>query len=201
MHSMIKFPLLALLCVFSADVLLSRSAIAGSAPIVIPESGSSGVADNYVPQPFVNANPDQLFSVRISSGIANALRIIEQRQSVSGVGQTLPLSPTQLATLKAAFFDLEALEQQLANEMGGQIISLSALGSTQGDLRTAIESVNAMIMAMNPEQLEAARKSPTFLALLQLLKGARDALGTQGFDYLFEGTQGEFVVINMSFEQ
>lgn len=208
MRAIIKFPLLTLLCLLSAEAVFIRPAAAGRAPVALPESGSSGLGDTFSPAarpPQGDAN--QILSSRIYSGITNALRTLQQRESVPSVGgQNLPISSEQLAQIETSFlgreggtgFQLNELEQQLASDLGGNVIKVSLLGNSSSDLAAAIESANALITSLNSEQLAAATKSPTFMALLQLLNSGNDALSDRDLDRFFKASDRTFGILQMS---
>ncbi len=208
MRAIIKFPLLTLLCLLSAEASFIRPAAAGSAPVVLPESGSSGLGDTFSPaaRP-TQGDASQILSNRIYSGITDMLRTLQQRESVPSVGgQILPISSEQLAQIETSFlgreggtgFRLTELEQQLASDLGGKVIEVSLLGNSSGDLAAAIESTNALIMSLDSEQLVAATKSPTFMALLRLLNSGNDVLSDRDLDRLFEAGDREFGILQMS---
>lgn len=121
-------------------------------------------------------------------------------------GQNLPISSEQLAQIEASFLGREGetgprlteLEQQLASDLGGKVIEVSLLGNSSDDLAAAIESTNALIMSLNSEQLAAATKSPTFMALLRLLNSGNDALSDRDLDRLFESGDRQFGILQMS---
>ncbi len=209
MRPLLKLPLLALLCAVSVEATLSRNAIAGTNGVTLPESGSTGVADTFSPGTAganPNLSPDQLFSSRIYNGLSNALNNIQQRQSVTAYnGQSVPITPAQVTNLASLFLGpnpssslLGGIQQQLNAEMGGPVISLSPLGNSTGDLQTAINSANALIMNLSPQQLAAAAKSPTFLAILELLEEGGEALRDNKVDPRFQAGSDAFSLINMS---
>ena len=208
MRAIIKFPLLTLLCLLSAEASFIRPAAAGRAPVALPESGSSGLGDTFSP----SARPPQgdtgqILSSRIYSGITNTLRTLQQRESIPSIGgQNLPISSEQLAQIETSFLGREGgtgsrlsdLEQRLASDLGGRVIKVSLLGNSSSDLAAAIDSTNALIMGLNSEQLAAATKSPTFMALRELLNSGNDALSDRDLDRLFEAGDREFGILQMS---
>ncbi|MGB3292582.1 MAG: hypothetical protein WBB01_06340 [Phormidesmis sp.] len=180
-RSLIKFPLLALVCFLSAEVALPARALAGRVPVVPPDS-SNAVGDTFTPER--PALTGDTLAAQISNGVANALRTIQVRQSVRSInGKYLFISPNKVAALTAALsqvqtgerLDIEALEQQISDEMGGLEVDLTVLGTSESDLESAIETTNSFIEGLTREQLALAVNAPTLLALLQLLRAANDA--------------------------
>ncbi len=207
MRSLLKFPLLALLCVLSAEILLTPPAIAGREGVTIPESSGSGLDNTFGPNRPSGPPSPEIVSERIYTGILNALRTIEQRESVSSVdGQNLPISPEQIARIESSLLgrgsNIEArlaeLEQQLATEMGVKVVDLSLLGNSSDDLKTAIDSTNMLIRGFNSEELAAAKDSPTFMALLRLLRSGKDALDDPDLDDLLEEGSADFGIVQMT---
>lgn len=204
MRAIIKFPLLILLCLLSAEAAFIRPAAAGQAPVALPDSSSGGLGDTF--SPAENSTSGDA-SNRIYSGIANALSSLQQLGSVSSVdGQNLPISSAQLAQIEASLLgregetspQLTALGQQLSSGLGGKVVEISLLSNSPSNLAAAIESVNALIMSLNSEQLAAAAKSPTFIALLQLLNGGNDALSDDNSDRPSEAGDRELGILQMS---
>jgi hypothetical protein len=206
MRSLIKFPLLALLSLLSAEALLAAPAMAGQAPVTPPDSSGAGV-ENTFPNGPGGPPSGQMVSERIYNGFLNTLRTIEQRELVPAVGgQDLPISPEQIAKIESSFLDqgnnietrLTDLEQQIATEMGVELVDLSLLGNSSNDLKTAIDSANTLIRGFDSEELAAAKDSPTFMALLRLLRGGKEALNDPELDRLFEDGGSDFGILQMT---
>lgn len=181
MRSLVKFPILALVCLLSAEIALPTQALAGSVPLTPPDS-SNAVGDTFTPaRPALTGD---VLAAQISNGVANALRTIQARQSVRSInGKYLFISPSKVAALTAALssvqtgerLDIEALEEQISDEMGGLEVDLTVLGTSESELETAIETTNNFVEGLTREQLALAINAPTLLALLQLLRAANDA--------------------------
>lgn len=181
MRSLVKFPILALSCFLFAEVALPTQALAGRVPVIPPDS-SNAVGDTFTPtRPALTGD---VLAAQISNGVANALQTIQARQSVPSInGRYLFISPSKVAALTAALasvqtgerLDIEALERQISDEMGGLEVDLTVLGTSESELETAIETTNSFIEGLTREQLALAINAPTLLALLQLLRAANDA--------------------------
>jgi hypothetical protein len=206
MRSLIKFPLLALLSLLSAEALLAAPAMAGREPVTPPDSSGAGV-ENTFPNGPGGPPSGQMVSERIYNGFLNTLRTIEQRELVPAVGgQDLPISPEQIAKIESSFLGqgnnietrLTDLEQQIATEMGVELVDLSLLGNSSNDLKTAIDSANTLIRGFDSEELAAAKDSPTFMALLRLLRGGKEALNDPELDRLFEDGGSDFGILQMT---
>ncbi len=200
MRSLIKFPLLALLCVLSAEVLLSTPAMAGSRGVTQPDSSSAGVESNFGSSETAGGTPSsEITSGRVFTGLLNSLRTIQQSGSVRSVqGRDLPISPQQIANIQAALIGsasgnnaapLDGIRQQLAAETGLGL-DITPLGNSPQDLITAITSINVLINSLSGEQLLAAAESPTFNVLLQMLQDAKEALNDSDSDSRLEGSTG-----------
>jgi hypothetical protein len=206
MRFSLQFPLLALLCVLGASALVPPAAVAGSRGVTPPDSSGSGLDNTFGPNGPSGPPSSQMVSERIYNGMRNELQTIQQRGSVASVGnRTLPISTEQIARIESLLLGssdrsagLAAIQQQLSAEMGGAAIELSPLGNSANDLQRAIESANTVIKSLNREQLAAAAQSPTFMALLKLLKGGKEALNAPDLDALFEEGGSDFSLLQMS---
>ncbi len=204
MRSLVKFPILALVCFLSAEIALPTQAIAGRVPVT-PSGSSNAVGDTFTPaQPALTGD---VLTAQISNGVANALQTIQTRQSVRSInGRYLFISPSKVATLTAALsstqtgepLNAEALEDQISDEMGGLEVDLTVLGTSESDLETAIETTNDFIEELTREQLALATNAPTLLALLQLLRAAKDAAGRETVSIPNRGGAG---IISISLRQ
>ena len=174
----IKLPLIAFLCLLGAEATASRQALAGVAPVVIPDSSASGLGDTF-------SNPGASRKNKLScdnNGVVNTLRDIKQSESVSSVnGEELSIAPNQINSIESLLSDrptnaeLDGLAQQVANETGVDV-EISRLDLSSNDLRNAISSANELVSALDGEQLAAAADSPALMALLQLLKGGNASM-------------------------
>ncbi len=175
----IKLPLLALLCLSSAEATLSHPAFAGIVPVLPPDASGSGLGDTF-------SNPG--FSKRsnvscTNNGVVNTLRGIQRRQSVPSVsGREISVSPGQIDNIQSLLLGdrpttdrLGALAQQVKNETGIDV-EISRLGLSSNELRTAISAANELVSALDSQQLLAAAESPAFMTLLQLIKGGNESM-------------------------
>lgn len=196
MKSLIKFPLLVLL-VLVAEVTLPGRAIAGRAPVALPESGSSSSGDTFSP----GSEQAAVLSERIGGAVNNTVQTIQSSQEVPSVGnRTLSISSEKLNVIIAAISntgsDIKILEEQISEEMGVEI-ELSVLGTSSRELNEAIASVNALIRDLNGEQLAAAVESPTFMALLKMLGNANQAVTDGSDDLIVPGSPMGIVKISL----
>lgn len=184
MRSLIKFPLMALLCFVGTEAVMTPQALAGRVPIVLPGSSTNGVSDGYAPSADSPAISAQV-SAQISEGMLTTLRTIETQGTVSSIGdRSLSISSQQVSTITAVLSAtgnevepaIVALEQQLSTELDGREIDISVLGSSSGDLSSAIAAANDIILSLNRAELLAAIESPTFMAMLRVLGGANEAV-------------------------
>lgn len=183
-RSLIKISLFALLCAIAAEAALPTGAIAGRVPVT-PSDASNAVGDTF--SPARPAPTGATLAGQINNGVLNALRTIQARNSVATVnGEYLFISPSKVDTLTAALsaaeaveiaerLNLETLEAQIADEMGGLEVDLTLLGTAESEVETAIETTNRFIEGLSREQLMLAINSPTLMALLQLLRAADEA--------------------------
>ena len=181
---LIKISLFALLCAIAAEAALPTGAIAGRVPVTPPDA-SNAVGDTF--SPARPAPTGATLAGQINNGVLNALRTIQARNSVATVnGEYLFISPSKVDTLTAALsaaenveigerINLETLEAQIADEMGGLEVDLTLLGTAESEVETAIETTNRFIEGLSREQLMLAINSPTLMALLQLLRAADEA--------------------------
>ena len=175
---MIKYPFLALASVVVTQLTLSNVAFAGSTPVALPDSGSSGVSDNFTPVPAV-------LDTTIEEGALSTLQAFDQSDSVPTVGgASLPISSQQISVIQNSLqsggnANLSQLQQQLSNELGNpQIITVSRVGNSPGEVQSAVQSVNSLIRGFDSQQLAAAAESPTFMSMLQLLRNASATLNS-----------------------
>ena len=175
----IKLPLLALLCLFGAEVKMSRPAFAGRTPVLSPDSSGAGMSDTF-------ANPGFSRRSKLSctnNGVVNTLRDIQQSRSVPSVsGREIPISPVQIDNIQSLLSGdrpttdrLGALAQQVKSETGIDV-EISRLGLSSNELKTAISSANELVSALDSQQLSAAAESPALMTLLQLLKGGNESM-------------------------
>lgn len=178
MKSAIKFPLLVLLCLLCSETVLNRQAIAGKNSIVTPDASGQGLGDTFSN---FDSSPRSEYSCT-NNGVANSLRNIQRSESVPSVGgQELSISPSQLDSIQSLVSNdrptassLSSLAQQIENETGLNVeVSRADLSSSA--LRSATNSANEMILALEGNQLAAAANSPTLMSLLELLRGGNTA--------------------------
>lgn len=189
MQALIKSPykaaLLACCCLLSAETLLASPARAGTTPVTLPTSSSTGLGDTFV-EPGEGGSVDPISTVPtgtlVYSGILDALNQIAATGEVGTIdAQSLPLSPEQFdGILLAVSRDtpttaLRDLEQQLANETG-LTIELTQVDNSVGSLQAAIADLDQLLNALDASQLEAVADSPTFMTLREILEGANEAL-------------------------
>ncbi|MGB3768681.1 MAG: hypothetical protein WA947_19155 [Phormidesmis sp.] len=192
MKSIVKFPLLALLFLFSAETAMNRAAFAGTEGVTTPDSGSLGVGDTFSPG---STQPPISVPTRITNGIENTLNAIQNGGSVPSVdGTTIPVTPAQIESLISAITNngpstsIQDLEQQIATETGINV-DISNLGASPADLEIAINSANELIMSLDSQQLAAAIESPTLMSLIEVIKAGNEALNDRNLNVLFlEGT-------------
>ncbi len=172
---LIKFSLLALVCLAAIEIIYPTGAIAGDKPVALPDSGSSSISDTFSPEPRNAAR----VTARISQELAETLQMIQTRQAVASInGRSLALSPEEVTAITSALStgtNLELLEQQLQVEMGGLNLKISALEISPNNLSAAVKATNELVLSLNSEQLAAATDSPIFIALLRLLESANQA--------------------------
>jgi hypothetical protein len=197
MKTLLKFPLLALVFLFVTEAILPGRAIAGSAPVALPESGSSGAGDTFSPSAEETSN----LSALISAALNSTLQTFRSSQQVPSVGdRMLSISSEKLDTIAAAISspssNTASLQEQISEEMDTEI-DLSILGSSSGDLNEAIESINAFILGLNREQLMAAIESPTFMALLKMLGEANQAVLGNSDDLPSGGSAAGIIKISL----
>ena len=175
----IKLPLVALLCLLGAEATASRQALAGVTPVVIPDSSASGLGDTFSSPGFSNKQKTSC----TNNGMVNALRDIQQSESVSSVsGRELSITPEQIDSIESLLSgdrpttaELDSLAQQIANETGIDV-EISRLGLSSNDLQNAIGSANELVSALDSQQLAAAADSPALMTLLRLLKGGNESM-------------------------
>ena len=178
MKSAIKFPLLVLICLLCSEIALSRQAIAGKNSIVTPDSSGQGLGDTFSNY---GSSPRSEFSCT-NNGVANSLRNIQRNESVPSVnGQEISLSPSQLDSIQSLVSNdrptidaLSSLAQQISDETGINV-EVSRADISSSALRSATNSANEMILALDGDQLNAAADSPTLMSLLELLRGGNEA--------------------------
>ena len=188
MKSIVKFPLLALFCLFFAEATISPAAIAGKQGVTLPGVEVSDTFSNNDPTTPI-ATP-----TRITNGVNNTLTDIERSDSVPSTnGRDIPVTPDQIDRVVAAITNntpnaLQNLEQQIFSETGIRV-DVSSLGASPTDLETAINSANELIGTLDSQQLAAAIESPTLMTLLDVLRGGNEALSDRNLNVLFaEGT-------------
>ncbi len=176
LSALVKTALLAV-CLSTITGIAPRSAIAGDRPVAQPDSGSSGLSDTFSPhRRLLNGTA---VSARISAELATVLQRIQASQSVASVaGKTLAISAEQISTIVSAVATerAETLEQQLTAEMDGLEIEIAVLDVSAQNLSSAIASTNNLVAALDSDQLISATESPTFMALLQLISSANQAV-------------------------
>ncbi|MFK8184999.1 MAG: hypothetical protein AB8B99_16630 [Phormidesmis sp.] len=191
MRALIKSPyksaLLACCCWLSAETLLASPVRAGSTPVVLPASSSTGLGDTFVePGGTTTREADPLSSAPIEtlidSGIFDALDRISATGEVETFStQPLNISPEQFDSVLLAAAGtapasaLRDLERQLANETG-LTIEIARLNGSARNLEAAIASLNQMLQTLDGAQLQRVANSPTFMILRELLESANDAI-------------------------
>jgi len=194
-----KIWLCALTCVLVTPIVFSDAAIAGVEPVVLPESGSSSVGDNFGP-------PIDRPRTTIEEGSIDVLDAIQNRSSVPAIdGERLSISPEAVSTIRDSLQansqtnlepSLTRLEQQLANEIGNTPFEVLRINNSPSELRSAISSTNRLINSLDSQQLAAASQSPTFLSLLELLRNANAMLNSDPEIGFTDGI-GEFGLLSL----
>ena len=209
MRSLIKFPLMALLCLCGTSAVMPPRAMAGSTPVALPDSSVTGVSDGFAPAAETSsssATPAQV-AAQINTGVTTVLVKIASEGTVSSVGgRSLAISPQQVSTIAAVLSatgnDVQpaivALEQQLSSELAGKSIEITVLASSASDLSSAITSANDIILSMSRAELIAAIESPTFMALVQVLGAANQPATGSDSDVALEEVSGVTGILQMS---
>jgi len=156
--------------------------MAGNSPVALPDSGSSGLSDTFspprrLPRPLLNGTAA---ATRISHELVETLRSLQSRQQVNAISnQSIQISSEQIGTIGAATYveaateeSIEALEQQLMEEIIGLNVVISTLEPSPQNLKIAIEASNELVADLSSQQLAKAVESPTFMALRQMLSAA-----------------------------
>lgn len=116
-----------------------------------------------------------LFQLPANAGVES---ITPSDSGGTGVGDNFAPQPEQrTASLKCGPDEnVSQLEQQIANEAGGQDIQVSRVGID--NIRSAVQTTNAYINQLDAQQLRALSDSPTFISLLDQLRDANTALNS-----------------------
>lgn len=175
--SLIKRPLMALLCLGMSAAVMVSPAIAGGG------TASGGIVQPLVE--FINTESDtdtdsETGGLSLNEAIREALATMSGGRVTTINGQSLTLPAGKLETIVAALtasgdgFDraISNLEGQLRGELPG--IDLKISGAN--DVPSAVAAVNKFIReSSNPKALA---ESATFVALLRLLEAAQKANGS-----------------------
>ncbi|MGB3299320.1 MAG: hypothetical protein WBA76_13705 [Phormidesmis sp.] len=197
-----KVSLLTLAGLLTVEAINPAQSWAGYAPVVLPESGSSGVGDTFSSD--LDLKRIAALSTRISTELASALKTLQSRQSVSSIqGKTLSISPEAIAAIIAAAdrsgTDTIDLEERLKAETGIDI-DVDSLAVSGRNLESAIITTNGLIKSLSSEQLAAVVKSPTFMVLLQLLNAANQSVDDEVSTIFLEGSE-TIGILQMSLRQ
>ncbi|MGD1866155.1 MAG: hypothetical protein ACFB0D_16525 [Phormidesmis sp.] len=186
-QTFIKYPLATLFCLAAVSTVSPRTAIAGNQTVSPPDSGGVNVSDTFAPDADDSSSSGgsdpQTIAAQISAGIASTVSSLRATGTVPSVdGTELSISEAKIDTIVAAVSTtgagseaaIDALEQQLASELGaeGFDLDITILGNTPTNLQAAISAANSVILSLDSAQLAAAIQSPTFMAILQMLGGA-----------------------------
>lgn len=197
--SLIKRSFTAFLCAIAAAAVTPNTALAGSRPVVPPDS-SNAVGETFAP-----ARPraeGETLTTQIGYGVLSVLRTIQARESVASVtGKDLFIPAAKVSIIAAALSpertgrDLELLERQIFDETSGKIqVDLSALGTSEADVKTATDSINTFFKTLTAQQLEVAVESPTLMTIWRLLLAANDVLDGYVLTFPGGGTTGVFTI-------
>lgn len=186
----IKASLLTLAGLLTVEAVIPAQSWAGYAPVALPDSGSSGLGDTFSPS--LDLRRNAALATRISTELTSTLETLQSRQSVSSIqGKPLSISSEAVAAIAAAAnrsgTDTIDLEQQLKAETGIDI-DVTVLTVSGRNLQRAIATTNSLIKSLSSEQLAAAVKSPTFIALLQLLNAANQSVDDETGVIVLEGS-------------
>ncbi len=196
---LIKRSLMAVLWAIAATITAPTMALAGSRPVVPPDS-SNAVGETFAPaRPIAEG---ETLTTQIGYGVLSVLQTIRVRESVNAVtGKALFIPAAKVDIIAAALSpertgrDIELLERQIFDETSGKIqVDLSALGTSESDVKTATDSINTFFQALTAEQLAVAIESPTLMTIWRLLLAANDVL--DGYVIVFPGggTTGVFTI-------
>ncbi len=197
---LLKRSLTAFLCALAAAATIApNAALAGSRPVVPPDS-SNAVGETFAPtRPRAEG---ETLTTQIGYNVLSILQTIRARQSVDSVTDKVLFIPAAKVDIIAAALssertgrDIEQLERQIFDETSGKIqVDLSALGTSEGDVKTATDSINTFFKALTAEQLAVAVESPTLMTIWRLLLAANDVLDGYVITFPGGGTTGVFTI-------
>ena len=119
MRSLIKLPLLALCGLAVIQSIKPDATFAGSAPVTLPDAGSSNLGDTLSPR---EENSSSAVTERLNNGLLNILETIRANQSVPTVdGNTLSITPEQIAAIRAALSSGQNLSGISSGAENGEI--------------------------------------------------------------------------------
>ena len=164
---------LALLC-------FSNLSVAGQAPVVLPDSSSAGVGDTLAPSNDDISGNSNAVSTEITRNVTSNLRSIRVQRSVPTVaGDTIAVPEQTISLISDAMTAtggevepaIQALADQLGQELRGVGLEVSLLSNTTGDYGSAVAAMNDFIMGLNSQELALALESPTLMAVHRILSG------------------------------
>ena len=159
---------------------LSPASVAGQAPVVLPDSSSAGVGDTLAPANDDGAGSATSVSSAVSRNVMGNLRSILLQRSVPTVAGNSIAVPEQTVSLISEALSatggavepaIQALANQLGQELGDVGLQVTMLGTSPADFGAAVASMNDLIMGLNSQQLAQALESPTLMALHRMLSG------------------------------
>jgi len=159
---------------------LSHPALAGKEPVVLPDSssvvGSLGMASDdpggVLQNDPVGTGKYATSAYKLLSGIKNA-RLVPG-VSTDCVAMSLDQLDVLVDAVSATGDDVKPAIQRLADQLGAELsgvgLQVSRLDMSRPSYDSAVTSANSFINGLSDPELELAARSPTFLAVLALLR-------------------------------
>ena len=196
MKSYIKFPFLALLALVTIEATATSSALAGQSQVAPSTDASGSTGIEFTPGNNASSGFNSETAAAVKSTLTSAANeIASSGQAVSALGQTLSLTPAQVAAISQALSlpanaspaAVEAaannLVAQLAADLpagvtidAGDVASvLVTLNATPANLPAAVSALNALVDSLTLEELKAIASSPVFAAMRQVVASGNSA--------------------------
>lgn len=172
-HNVLKRPLA---CLYGAFMLatLPLPVLAGSTPVIEPDSGSLGLGDGFA----ADVLAERALKGPIGNAFAETLEQIISQGQVNAGGQVLLLTSEEIAAFDALLTggaEAEAALAFLVEQISADLdtpVDVSVVSVSVNNLRAVVARFNALIASLNQGQLLRAFQSAPLQALLRALQAA-----------------------------
>ncbi len=202
MRLLFKLPLLSVVGVLATQMTFSGRAIAGSEPVIIPDSSTNGLGDTFADEP----EGTSVCALTVEGLVNEFLNTIGRNLSTpAGSNQSLSSSNPDVEAVRRAISSdsqssleeaLASLQQRISDDLGGPKVVLYRVENSIEDIEAAVKTSNETVNGLDDATIVAASESPALAAVLKSLENANASLNSAPC-IGFGDDQGEFSMLSI----